>query len=512
MTQYMQQQHAPTISRVCRALCSLAFVFVLFVPAGASAQVVFTEIMYAPEGADATHEWVEVCNTGTASESIGDWKFFEGEVNHSLSLVSGTEILESGACAIIADNASVFQTDYTSFNDTLFDSLFSLKNTGESISLKNGASEVVDTVAYTNAWGAENDGNSLHKKGSEWVAGTPTPGVFAAANIAQSQGSEGSAGVASAPSYIYQTVTIQPPEARYIDITVPDTVQAHGMVHMHARTVNAKGDATTEGNITWSFGDGSEGYGRDVVHVYTRPGTYIVVAELREGAFVATTEKRITVREARVALEILRDDSGVRIINSDTVALDMSQWQVRSGGRYFVFPDHTKIPPNGAVVFDSVVTKLGAFRVFTDTRLEYPRGGVAAYATREKEHVQEQPSPVQEAASNYSSGTSPQPEPPLTVPASPQRTMAAVGVMHTPIPSSHDTAPDNGVATSRASSSTSETAVETLTLPASGSRVPALPLFLLTVVLGAVGAWFSRRMPLVVEGFEVIENDAIKKI
>jgi len=513
MSKYMQPQHAPTIFRVCRVLSGLVFVFVLYAPAGVHAQVAFTEIMYAPEGVDATHEWVEVCNTGTAIESISNWKFFEGGVNHSLSLVSGTEALESGSCAIIADNANVFQTDYTSFNGTLFDSSFSLKNTGERISLKNDAGAEVDIVEYDSGWGAENDGNSLQKTSGTWIAGAPTPGVYTAVNNEATEPSQGSAQTASVPSYTYQTVTIQPPEARYIDIAVPDTVHAHGVVQMHARTVNAKGDATTEGNITWAFGDGTVGYGRDVAHVYTQPGTYIVVAEIRDGVFTATAEKHIVVREAYVALEILHDDSGIRISNNDTVALDISQWKVRSGGRYFVFPDHTKIAPNSAVVFDNSVTKLGSFRVFTDTRLVYPRGGTVVYATHEKEN-QEAHTPQAHMTTSDSDKFIPPPSTTThTPPPSPHHSVTTVGVVHTPIPSLYSIAPDESAITSSSSSSSSTSAsvVETLPLPANGSHPPTLPVFVLVVVVGAVGAWFSRKLPLVVEGFEVVDKNAIKK-
>ncbi|PCH91489.1 hypothetical protein COB80_02510, partial [Candidatus Kaiserbacteria bacterium] len=84
----------------------LVLILGVFSPPSAHAEVLITEIMYAPEGADAKHEWIEVC-ASSDSYDIGLWKFFENGTNHGLSLVTGSSVLVSGECAVIADNADV---------------------------------------------------------------------------------------------------------------------------------------------------------------------------------------------------------------------------------------------------------------------------------------------------------------------------------------------------------------------------------------------------------------------
>src|SRR3989338_2889840 len=115
------------------------FVLVIFFPAFAHASVVFTEIMYDVSGTDTGREWVEITNTGTVSVDVSWYKFFEANTNHALVLISSSGTLQAGSSAVIADDATKFKIDWPSYAGTLFDSSFSLSNTGESIALRDGA-------------------------------------------------------------------------------------------------------------------------------------------------------------------------------------------------------------------------------------------------------------------------------------------------------------------------------------------------------------------------------------
>ena len=139
--------------------------------------VIISEIMYDPPEADAGREWIEIRNETNAAVDLTDWKFFENATNHGLSLIAGDVVLPADSSAIIADNAALFALDWPDFVGTLFDSAFSLSNTGETIAIKNGAGEIVDEVTYSSAQGASNDGNSLQKVLENWVAALPTPGT-----------------------------------------------------------------------------------------------------------------------------------------------------------------------------------------------------------------------------------------------------------------------------------------------------------------------------------------------
>ena len=148
---------------------------VFTVPFLSFANVSFTEIMYDVSGSDTGREWVEI--TADTATDLSDWKLFEANTNHTLTLVKGAALVPAGSFVVIADNTEKFLLDFPSFTGTLFDSSFSLSNTGETISLRNADLVDTDTVSYTSGQGAAGDGNSLQKINSVWAASLPTPGA-----------------------------------------------------------------------------------------------------------------------------------------------------------------------------------------------------------------------------------------------------------------------------------------------------------------------------------------------
>ncbi|OGG88462.1 hypothetical protein A3H15_03130 [Candidatus Kaiserbacteria bacterium RIFCSPLOWO2_12_FULL_50_28] len=139
--------------------------------------VVINEIMYDPAGSDSGREWIEIKNEGDSPVDLSGWRFFEDNTNHNLTLKMGNAVLPPDGYAIIADNDVFFLTDWPDFDGILFDSAFSLSNTGETLAIKDGEGAIIDEVTYTSSQGAAGDGNSLHRVNSdEWIAATPTPG------------------------------------------------------------------------------------------------------------------------------------------------------------------------------------------------------------------------------------------------------------------------------------------------------------------------------------------------
>lgn len=134
--------------------------------------------MYDLPGGDTGREWVEVTNTGSATVNLTTYRLFEADTNHKISIALGGAVLASGASAVIADNAAKFKTDWPTYTGVLFESAFSLSNTGETFSLKNGTSTTEDSVSYTSSWGGAGDSGSLHREGNSFVSALPTPGVF----------------------------------------------------------------------------------------------------------------------------------------------------------------------------------------------------------------------------------------------------------------------------------------------------------------------------------------------
>ena len=160
--------------------------FVCVLPRVVSAQIVVTELMYDPAGFDSGHEWIELYNTGTSSVSVTELRLFEGGNNHKIKLVQGNPQLAPSMYAVIADNPTVFHQDYPNYTGQLFDSSFSLGNDGDTFSIKDKKLNVLETVTYTSALGAQGDGNSLQRSPNNadvFVARAPTPGAVAS-NVA----------------------------------------------------------------------------------------------------------------------------------------------------------------------------------------------------------------------------------------------------------------------------------------------------------------------------------------
>lgn len=140
------------------------------------ADVVINEIMYDLPGTDADREWIEIHNVGTTTVDIADWKFFENDTRHNLAIVQGASVLPAGGYAVIVASSSAFLSDHAGYVGIIFDSAFSLSNTGETLALKNG-DLVIDTVTYTATTSADGTGMSLQRFDDGWHAASSTPGV-----------------------------------------------------------------------------------------------------------------------------------------------------------------------------------------------------------------------------------------------------------------------------------------------------------------------------------------------
>ncbi len=161
------------------AMKSISILSLFFFPFGASAQVIVSEIMYDLEGGDADREWIEVHNEGSETVTLTDWKLFENKTNHGITATAG-ETLSPGAYAVIADDAAQFKNDWPSYTGLLFDSAFSLNNTGETLTLRCCGKDLADKdmFSYASEQGGAGDGMTLHRSGSI-TAGKPSPGTGA---------------------------------------------------------------------------------------------------------------------------------------------------------------------------------------------------------------------------------------------------------------------------------------------------------------------------------------------
>lgn len=152
--------------------------FLVFLPATAFALQI-NEIMYDLPGADSGREWIEVYQEGNECVNLTQWKFFEANASHKITMKQGESSLCNGKYAVIANDADQFLLDYVGYSGNLFDSSFSLSNTGETIALKNPDGDIVDSVTYSNSLGGDGNGKSLERNASGWFESISngTPGI-----------------------------------------------------------------------------------------------------------------------------------------------------------------------------------------------------------------------------------------------------------------------------------------------------------------------------------------------
>jgi len=144
----------------------------------AGASLIINEIMYdLKTGSDDGREWVEIYNNTDTEIDFTNFRFFEADTNHKLKLIQGNGKIGAGEYAVIVSNEIKFKNDWPSFAGTIFDSTFSLNNSGEILALKDNALNIVNQYSYTSALGGAGDGNSLQLINGLWRTAPPSPGA-----------------------------------------------------------------------------------------------------------------------------------------------------------------------------------------------------------------------------------------------------------------------------------------------------------------------------------------------
>ncbi|OGI65147.1 hypothetical protein A3A95_04205 [Candidatus Nomurabacteria bacterium RIFCSPLOWO2_01_FULL_39_18] len=143
----------------------------------AFAGIEISEIMYdLKTGSDEGREWVEIRNNSDTPEDLSAFKFFEADTNHKLTVFQGDVKVGAQSYAIIVSDPIKFKIDWPNFGGTIFDSSFSLSNSGEALVLKEG-DLIADEYIYKSSSGGAGDGRSLQKINGVWSGATPTPGT-----------------------------------------------------------------------------------------------------------------------------------------------------------------------------------------------------------------------------------------------------------------------------------------------------------------------------------------------
>jgi hypothetical protein len=342
------------------------------------AEIKITEVMYDPEGTDTKREWIEVYNNGSSPIDLNSYYLFENNVYHKL-VAQGQSILNSGEYAIIVDSIAEVLLDYKDYIGKIFDSTFSLNNTGESISIADNSKQIIDTLTYNSSVGANNDGASLQLIDGTLQASRPT---FGAANVldlivpdmdddssnnTSTNTTTNDSASSGTSSHIEQepAVSYDPTPSFKIGAGRKRLVLINTPLEFEAQI--SKVDVRPR--ISWNFGDFETQKGRKVEHTYIQEGIYEVVAEgYSEGyTSISRTEVVVTVPQLEV----------IQVASSTLSFINKGKNEINIGGFCLKFKDQTKymIPKNTIIRAGATIYKNLDFEQ-NIVELVYPNGEI----------------------------------------------------------------------------------------------------------------------------------------
>ena len=358
---------------------SAIFYLLLFsVPIGAGASVRISEVMYDVPGTDTGREWIEVVNEGVAID-LSTLRLFEAGVNHKITPFQGTSgTLPANAYAVIADNPTKFLEDWPTYSGPLFDSAFSLSNTGEDLEIRDAEGLTLFAIRYPAELGAQGDGNTLHYNGSTWSVGPATPGAPPGSG-STSLGTEGNTQTATSSSS-KAVSSLTPPiyessPTLVLDVVYRKRITAGADVPFSALLSYTNGDEVLGAVYEWNFGDGSTGTGNSIYHHYDVPGHYALVVHGTKGIGSATKVFSVEVVPSTARIETITPEA-IFVRNVGDAQIDLSRWHIRADMQFFTLPARTVILPNTTTAFPFAITKLPQS---FNTKLLYPNGEMATH-------------------------------------------------------------------------------------------------------------------------------------
>ena len=329
-----------------------------------------SEIMYDPEGSDTSREWVEVYNDTNSPINLTTWKFFESGTNHGMTSYSGGTSFPSLGYAIVADNPLKFLEDFPSYQGVLYDSTFSLSNSGEHIAFKESSSgPEICSVDYNTSLGGNNDGSTLSTVDGVWVKSDATPGKE---NQIASQDLNSSSSSTSTTTNTQATVAQMSAPTADVVLYMPSEKIAIAGAETQFSTfgLTRRGDTINNLTYTWAYGDGGEGTGSTTLYRYAYPGRYITQVEGNNGYVMGVG--RINVRVVSPDIAITKIENGkygafVDVANPNVYDLDLSQWKLAIDNKIFSFPKNTLIQGKGVTHFSGLAMGFASTTISSST-------------------------------------------------------------------------------------------------------------------------------------------------
>jgi len=355
-----------------RVLC-VAFIVVIF-PQLVFAEFWITEVHYNPEGSDSGYEWVEIWNNSSGTESFEKFKLKENNVNHGIKEYSQDFVLSPFEYAVIADNAEKFMSVYPDYSGTLFDSAFSLSNSGEKLELVGSNGGTIFEVIYTNENGGDGNGQSVGLIDAIWQEVESSPGqantAYTKTESTESIDEETEKSPSVANTQPTQVISELP--ATYIEIKNP--TYSEKLIKIDAqgdRTVMAGVDYVFSGKVYglqgtlikepvahWNWGDGTKS--DDVVssHTYKYAGVYTATLSAHVSGYSNRDRVTVTVIEPSLVLGLKTDKEDqvlLTVHNTSNYTLEVSGYRISANEQVYQFPQESFVNAGQTIILDPEV-------------------------------------------------------------------------------------------------------------------------------------------------------------
>lgn len=327
------------------------FSVIFFVsPLISHASVSISEVAWMGNAVSANHEWIELYNDGDAV-AVDGWVLSDG-ANLSIEL-AGTISANSYAVLERTSDDSALGAAFLIYAGALV-------NSGATLRLERADGTVVDQVSggedWDNVGGDNTTKETAQYTSSGWITAVATPGRPAPAidNLVK-EGLEDEDETVSTKETKKKEISNpgEPVRLEIPDVTLQLDIHSQSVGYVNqpiSYSVEPSGigeHLINSLSYQWNFGDGQSASGKEVSHVYSFPGKYVVTVYAGFKRQEQVSRHEITILP--VALSITTSAHGdVQVNNDSPYEVDLSGYLVK-GTKDFLFPPRTIILPNQTV-------------------------------------------------------------------------------------------------------------------------------------------------------------------
>lgn len=357
---------------------TIAIIFLFCVPSFASAQVLINEIQISPIG----ERFIELYNSSNSSIDLTGWYIQRKTATGSSfgSLVTSTQL---NGKIINANSYFLVSRNQLGSPGVVIDNLTLTES--NIVRIRDSKGEDIAQIE----WATIDEGKSYQRiSSSEWVVAVPTPGAVNATGVSsQNQNTNVDSVSPSLVTPVTASFPVEPQIFADAGASVR-TVSPGAPIIFTGRAFGLKKEPIENARMVWSFGDGGRAEGVSVAHTYYYPGDYVVVLDVASGYYSASDRATVRVSAPLVTLSVGGDQtrSFVTLENSGVDEIDLSDWQISSSGKIFIFPKNTILSARKTLTLASEVTGL-VTPVGSVAEILFPNGSRVSVKSADKKEL-----------------------------------------------------------------------------------------------------------------------------